>query len=78
MGMLDGKVVLIDTLTQLRALLLLEVRRRRAHEDARARVRAVRHPRELDPSRGHPDAGVSIPVDAGHLLMPGYNADPVK
>ncbi len=22
--------------------------------------------------------GVSIPVDAGHLLMPGYNADPVK
>ncbi|WP_142138645.1 mycofactocin-coupled SDR family oxidoreductase [Acidovorax sp. SLBN-42] len=22
--------------------------------------------------------GVSIPVDAGHLLLPGYNADPVK
>jgi NAD(P)-dependent dehydrogenase (short-subunit alcohol dehydrogenase family) len=22
--------------------------------------------------------GVSIPVDAGHLLMPGYNPDPVK
>ena len=22
--------------------------------------------------------GISVPVDAGHLLMPGYNADPVK
>ena len=22
--------------------------------------------------------GISVPVDAGHLLLPGYNPDPVK
>lgn len=22
--------------------------------------------------------GISVPVDAGHLLLPGYNPDPVE